>query len=114
MIIAVTCENNEVFQHFGHTPAFVIYTAENNEITDEKVLECGDSGHGALAALLANENVTSTDKVGGRLEDDDTVTQTITREVLSKSGKKNGENIDWTITINKSGLDIRAVPCIWC
>ena len=57
MIIAVTYQDNEVFQHFGHTPAFVIYTAENNEITDEKVLECGDSGHGALAALLANENV---------------------------------------------------------
>lgn len=57
MIIAVTCENNEVFQHFGHTPAFVIYTAENNEITSEKILGCGDSGHGALAALLANENV---------------------------------------------------------
>ncbi len=57
MIIAVTCENNEVFQHFGHTPAFAIYTAENNEITSEKILECGDSGHGALAALLADEKV---------------------------------------------------------
>ena len=57
MIIAVTCENNEVFQHFGHTPAFAIYTAENNEITSEKILECGDSGHGALASLLAAENV---------------------------------------------------------
>ena len=57
MISAVTCENNEVFQHFGHTPAFAIYTAENNEITSEKILECGDSGHGALASLLAAENV---------------------------------------------------------
>ena len=57
MIIAVTCENNEVFQHFGHTPAFAIYTAENNEISSEKLLECGDSGHGALAALLADEKV---------------------------------------------------------
>ena len=57
MIIAVTCENNEVFQHFGHTPAFAIYTAENNEISSEKLLECGDSGHGVLASLLAAENV---------------------------------------------------------
>ena len=57
MIIAVTCENNEVFQHFGHTPAFALFTAENNLITNEKILECGDSGHGALAALLAAENV---------------------------------------------------------
>lgn len=57
MIIAVTCENNEVFQHFGHTPAFALFTAENNLLTNEKILECGDSGHGALAALLAAENV---------------------------------------------------------
>ena len=57
MIIAVTCENNEVFQHFGHTPAFAIFTAENTTITGEKLLECGDSGHGALATLLAAENV---------------------------------------------------------
>ena len=57
MIIAVTYQDNEVFQHFGHTPAFAIYTAENNEIISEKILECGDSGHGALAALLANEKV---------------------------------------------------------
>ena len=57
MIIAVTCQDNEVFQHFGHTPAFAIFTAENNAITSEKLLECGDSGHGALASLLAAENV---------------------------------------------------------
>ena len=57
MIIAVTCQDNEVFQHFGHTPAFAVFTAENNTITDEKILECGDSGHGALASLLAAEKV---------------------------------------------------------
>ena len=57
MIIAVTCSKNEVFQHFGHTPAFAVFTAENNTITDEKILECGDSGHGALASLLAAEKV---------------------------------------------------------
>ena len=27
MKIAVTCENNEVFQHFGHTPSFAVFTA---------------------------------------------------------------------------------------
>ena len=57
MIIAVTRQDNEVFQHFGHTPAFAVFTAENNAITSEKLLECGDSGHGALASLLAAENV---------------------------------------------------------
>ena len=57
MIIAVTCENNEVFQHFGHTPAFAVFTAEDKTIIAEKILECGESGHGALASLLAAEAV---------------------------------------------------------
>ena len=26
MIIAVTCENDNVFQHFGHTPSFALFT----------------------------------------------------------------------------------------
>lgn len=57
MKIAVTCENNEIFQHFGHTPGFAVFTAEDKVITDEKYLASGDSGHGALAALLAAEAV---------------------------------------------------------
>ena len=55
MKIAVTSENNEIFQHFGHTPGFAVFTAEDKVITDEKYLASGDSGHGALAALLAAE-----------------------------------------------------------
>ena len=57
MIIAVTCENNEVFQHFGHTPAFAVFTAEEKTVISEKLLECGESGHGALASLLSAEKV---------------------------------------------------------
>ncbi len=57
MKIAVTCENNEVFQHFGHTPGFAIFEAADKTITGEKYLESGESGHGALAGLLAAENV---------------------------------------------------------
>ena len=57
MIIAVTCAGNEVFQHFGHTPSFAVFTAENKTITDEKIIDCGESGHGALASLLAAEKV---------------------------------------------------------
>ena len=57
MKIAVTCENNEVFQHFGHTPSFAIFEAEDGKIISEKIISCGDSGHGALATLLAEEKV---------------------------------------------------------
>ena len=57
MKIAVTCENGMVFQHFGHTPGFAIFEAEDNKIISEKQLSSGDSGHGALATLLAAEKV---------------------------------------------------------
>lgn len=57
MKIAVTCENDEVFQHFGHTPEFAIFTAEGGKILEEKRLSSGDSGHGALATLLATEEI---------------------------------------------------------
>ena len=52
MKVAVTHENGEVFQHFGRTPGFKIYTIENGDIKSEEVLDTGDSGHGALAGFL--------------------------------------------------------------
>lgn len=57
MKIAVTCENDSVFQHFGHTPGFAVFETANNQIISETRLSSGDAGHGALATLLAAENV---------------------------------------------------------
>ncbi|MBE6356911.1 MAG: dinitrogenase iron-molybdenum cofactor biosynthesis protein [Lentisphaerae bacterium] len=57
MKIAVTCENDSVFQHFGHTPGFAIFETADNQIINESRLSSGDSGHGALATLLAAEKV---------------------------------------------------------
>ena len=57
MKIAVTNENGMVFQHFGHTPGFVVFTAEDDMITGETLLSSGETGHGALTGLLADENV---------------------------------------------------------
>ena len=57
MIIAVTCENNMVFQHFGHTPEFAVYEVCGEQIVNEKILSSGEFGHGALATLLSQENV---------------------------------------------------------
>lgn len=57
MKIAVTCENDQVFQHFGHTPCFAVFEAEDGKIISDKRISSGDSGHGALASLLAEEKI---------------------------------------------------------
>ena len=54
MKIAVTYENGQIFQHFGHTEQFKIYTAENGKIINSKVIDTNGSGHGALAGLLSS------------------------------------------------------------
>ena len=58
MKIAVTYdENQEVFQHFGHTEHFKVYEIENNTIVNSKVLSSDGEGHSALALMLENENI---------------------------------------------------------
>ena len=36
MKVAVTYENGNVFQHFGHTEEFKIYTVEEGRVTDSR------------------------------------------------------------------------------
>ena len=57
MIIAVTYEAGQIFQHFGHTGAFKLYRVEDNKIVEEQVIPTMGSGHGALAGLLAQHGV---------------------------------------------------------
>ena len=52
MKIAVTYENGQIFQHFGHTKAFKIYTVEDNKVVSADVIDTNGSGHGALAGML--------------------------------------------------------------
>lgn len=52
MKIAVTYENEMVFQHFGHTLAFKIYEVEDGKIVKSYVEETNGSGHSALAGML--------------------------------------------------------------
>ena len=52
MKIAVTYENGQVFQHFGHTEQFKIYEAAEGKVVSAQVVETGGSGHGALAGFL--------------------------------------------------------------
>jgi len=57
MKIAVTHQNGQIFQHFGHTEQFKIYTVENGNIVSSEVIDTNGSGHGALAGLLASIKV---------------------------------------------------------
>lgn len=57
MRIAVTYENGQIFQHFGHTEAFKIYDAEDGKIVSSQVVSAMGSGHGALAGFLSANKV---------------------------------------------------------
>lgn len=57
MRIAVTYENGEVFQHFGHTEKFKFYDVEDGAVVSSQVVDTNGSGHGALAGVLAENKV---------------------------------------------------------
>lgn len=52
MRIAVTYENGQIFQHFGHTERFKVFDVENNKVVTETTVNTNGSGHGALADIL--------------------------------------------------------------
>ena len=57
MKIAVTYENEEIFQHFGHCEAFKLYETEDGKVVSSQVVGTGGSGHEALAVFLKNLGV---------------------------------------------------------
>lgn len=57
MRIAVTYEDGEVFQHFGHTEQFKFYDVENGKVTQEQIVDTNGSGHGALVGFLTAHKV---------------------------------------------------------
>lgn len=56
MTIAVTYENGEIFQHFGHTEFFKIYDVQEGKIVNSEVVSTNGQGHGALADVLTALN----------------------------------------------------------
>lgn len=52
MKIAVTYENGQVFQHFGHTEQFKVYDVDQGKVVGSRVVDTNGSGHGALAGFL--------------------------------------------------------------
>lgn len=57
MRIAVTYEDGQVFQHFGHSEQFKVYEVENGQVVSSRILSSDGNGHGALAALLEEDGV---------------------------------------------------------
>ena len=57
MRIAVTYENGQVFQHFGHTEEFKIYEIEDGKVISTEIIGSNGSGHSALAALLDERKI---------------------------------------------------------
>ena len=52
MKLAVTYQNGEVFQHFGHTEFFKIYHIADGAVVSSEVVSTAGNGHGALSGFL--------------------------------------------------------------
>lgn len=52
MRIAVTYENGQIFQHFGHTELFRIYDVENGQVVHRMTIRPVGAGHEAMAGVL--------------------------------------------------------------
>ncbi|MBQ1281049.1 MAG: NifB/NifX family molybdenum-iron cluster-binding protein, partial [Oscillospiraceae bacterium] len=57
MKLAVPYKDGEVFQHFGHSEAFRIYTIEDGAIVATATINTEGVGHEALAQLLRGQGV---------------------------------------------------------
>lgn len=57
MIVAIPHENGQIFQHFGHTAQFKLYTIEQGAVSHSQIVPTLGSGHGALAGFLRAQGV---------------------------------------------------------
>ena len=57
MRIAVTYEEGQIFQHFGHTEMFKLYDVEDGKVIASEVVDTNGQGHGALAGFLLGNKV---------------------------------------------------------
>ena len=55
--IAVTYDNGQIFQHFGHTSQFKIYDIRDGAVAETAVVDTNGQGHGALGGFLRNADV---------------------------------------------------------
>ncbi len=59
MKIAVTHENGNIFQHFGHTEEFKIYEVNDGKILSSEIIVPTEGGHGALSGFLKSHGVST-------------------------------------------------------
>ena len=57
MKIAAAYSNGEVFQHFGRTEAFKVYSIEDGQIVSSQIIGSDGAGHSALAGVLADHGI---------------------------------------------------------
>lgn len=57
MKVAITYNNGQVYQHFGYTKEFKVYSIEDNKIISEEIIYSNGSSHGALADFLADQDI---------------------------------------------------------
>ena len=57
MRVAVTYENGQVFQHYGHTKQFKVFDFSDGDIVSSEIIDATGSGHGALAGFLSANKV---------------------------------------------------------
>jgi len=55
MVIAVTYQEGQVFQHFGHSEFFKLYQVEGDAVVSARVTGTKGAGHGALAGFLREQ-----------------------------------------------------------
>lgn len=55
--IAVPFDNGNIFQHFGKTETFKIYTVEDGKVASSEVLEADSLGHELLVIWLVQNEV---------------------------------------------------------
>lgn len=57
MKLAVTHENGNVYQHFGHAEEFKVYEIAEGKVVGSEVVKAEGGGHGAMAAFLDSMDV---------------------------------------------------------
>lgn len=57
MKIAVAFENECVFQHFGRTTHFAVYTVNEDNTVNKQVISTNGASHGALSDFLVEQGV---------------------------------------------------------
>ena len=57
MKIAVTYENGNIFQHFGHTAEFKVYEIVDGKVVSSEIIGTDGQGHGALASVLGQHQI---------------------------------------------------------